>query len=225
VAGRLNSQAARTGRGALADISAANLFVTGAPRGPAVAGEVLADGSVIREIGGRLVQCADATSSCLDGGSGRLSDIAPAFIDAGSLTRLNAESLLLGATREFALDGSLTRLNSESLLPGETREFASDGSVLIKTVAQRIVIGNDAANPLSAPEILLAVGFAQNDILFDRNANGFVVNARLTSDVRTGYQQTISLLPGASVLADGAVSDTATTDYIAAGGFSRAPPI
>lgn len=56
-------------------------------------------------------------------------------LDAASLTRLGANSLLLGGTRRQTSDGQKIRVNSA-----------------------QVVVANDAANVLSAPEIILVAG-------------------------------------------------------------------
>jgi hypothetical protein len=51
----------------------------------------------------------------------------------------------------------LTRLNAASLLIGGTRTNNADGSTSLAISANTITVENDAAHPLSAPEVILAV--------------------------------------------------------------------
>lgn len=80
----------------------------------------------------------------------------------------------------------LAKLNADSLLIGGTRTDLADGSTDIRITAKSITIANDAANPLSAPEILLAVDGARSNLV---------------------------VADGASLVATSALTDTRTTDY------------
>lgn len=80
----------------------------------------------------------------------------------------------------------IAKLNADSLLIGGTRTDLADGSTDIRVTAKSITIANDAANPLSAPEILLAVDGARSNLL---------------------------VADGASLVATGTLTDTRTTDY------------
>jgi filamentous hemagglutinin family protein len=53
--------------------------------------------------------------------------------------------------------GSLNNLNAASLLIGGVRTNNADGSTTLDLTAQSIVVSNDAANPLTGPEVVLAV--------------------------------------------------------------------
>lgn len=86
---------------------------------------------------------------------------------------------------ELAVD-DLARLNADSLLIGGTRTELADGSTDIRVTANSITVANDAAHPLSAPEIILAVD---------------------------GAQSTLNIADGASIVATGTLTDTRTTDY------------
>lgn len=83
----------------------------------------------------------------------------------------------------------LAKLNADSLLIGGTRTDLADGSTDIRITAKSITIANDAANPLSAPEILLAVDGARSNLV---------------------------VADGASLVATSALTDTRTTDYTVA---------
>lgn len=82
-----------------------------------------------------------------------------------------AEADVSGTNLELVSDGSgtsgsgvitlttaaLNSLNAESLLIGGQRTDLSDGSTILDVAAQSITVTNDAAHPLSAPEVILAV--------------------------------------------------------------------
>ncbi len=96
---------------------------------------------------------------------------------------------------------SLTRMNAGSLLIGGIRTDNADGTTSLNITAQIILVANDAAHPLSAPEIVLAVddqitGTAQSRItlmdgatliatgtLADRRDGNYVIDGRVTSAV------------------------------------------
>lgn len=80
----------------------------------------------------------------------------------------------------------LAKLNADSLLIGGTRTDLANGSTDIRITAKSLTIANDAANPLSAPEILLAVDGARSNLV---------------------------VADGASLIATGTLTDTRTTDY------------
>lgn len=80
----------------------------------------------------------------------------------------------------------LAKLNADSLMIGGTRTDLADGSTDLRVTAKSITIANDAANPLSAPEIVLAVDGARSSLV---------------------------VADGASIIATGALTDTRTTDY------------
>jgi filamentous hemagglutinin family protein len=198
--GVVKAEAAKGGSGAAVDIGGASIYVVADPRAtPAVDGAVMADGAVVREIDGRLRLCADATSACAANGADRLSDVAPLLVSAKDLSALGAESLLIGGSRAL----------------GE------DGSVEIRTTAQRLVVANDAKTPLTGPEILLAVGLGQNDVV---DFTGKPVDpddptGDVTIDVRDGPSKALFVLDGAVVEARGQVADPSTADYVLAGGY------
>jgi filamentous hemagglutinin family protein len=95
--------------------------------------------------------------------------------------------------------GSLTNLNAGSLLIGGTRTDNADGTTALHVTAQTIVVANDASHPLSAPEIVLAVDDQVNNpaassitladgatiiatgTLTDQRAGNYVIDARPSS--------------------------------------------
>ena len=202
--GEVNSTAGKGGRGVTVDVGGTAIYVVSDPNAITIGdGTVLADGAVVREIGGRLVLCADAASACAAGSAERLSDVAPLLVSASDLTGLGAESLLIGGTRAVQ----------------------SDGTVEIRTSAQRLVVANDQNSALAAPEILLAVGLAQNDLV---DVNGSPVGpkdpgATVTNDVRNGPAKALIVADGAVIEARGEVRDPSTADYVAAGGWVGRP--
>lgn len=192
--------AAKGGRGAAVDIGGSSIYVVADPGATRIAdGVTLADGAVVREIDGELRLCADASSACGANDADRLSDSAPLLIGAKDLSRLGAESLLIGGSRAVGEDG-LTE---------------------IRTTSERLVVANDAKTPLYGPEILLAVGVGQNQVV---DFNGDPVDAddptgQLTSDVRDGPSKALLVLDGAVIEARGQVADPSTADYVVAGGY------
>ena len=117
---------------------------TAVPRLPADAGQFVLAPLGTLSMQGDLLQASHA-----DGAHGAIVDIAVpnlyvgdgvaaapgnyVSIDATTLSHLNAESLLLGGTRQSAADGMLVNVDSD-----------------------RIVIANSAATPLTAGEVILA---------------------------------------------------------------------
>jgi filamentous hemagglutinin family protein len=82
---------------------------------------------------------------------------------------------------------SLTDLNASSLLIGGVRTDNPDGTTTLDVTAQSIVVENDSAHPLSAPEVLLAVD---------------------------GSSANITLADGATITATGKSSGSLTGDYV-----------
>jgi filamentous hemagglutinin family protein len=92
------------------------------------------------------------------GGRGALADISgTAFRIASGETAPQDGVITLDAT-------GLTNLAVESLLIGGTRERRADGTTGLLITADHITVANDATNPLSATEILLAVDGAASGI-------------------------------------------------------------
>lgn len=198
--GVVDSTPGKSGRGVTVDVGGSAIYVVSDPTAITLRdGTVLADGAVVREIDGRMVLCSDAASACAAGSKERLSDVAPLLIAADDLTGLGAESLLIGGTRAAQ----------------------SDGTTEIRTTAYRLVVANDETSVLAAPEILLAVGVGQNELV---DATGQPVDpnstaARVTRDVRNGPAKALIIADGAVIEARGEVRDQSTADYVAAGGW------
>ena len=198
--GVVDSTPGKGGRGVTVDVGGSAIYVVSDPTAITLRdGTVLADGAVVREINGQMVLCADAASTCAAGSKERLSDVAPLLIAADDLTGLGAESLLIGGTRAQQ----------------------SDGTTEIRTTAYRLVVANDETSALAAPEILLAVGLGQNELV---DATGQPVDpddsaARVTRDVRNGPAKALIIAEGAVIEARGEVRDQSTADYVAAGGW------
>jgi len=100
-----------------------------------------------------------------------------------------AEAPASGAV-QLTADG-LSRLGAASLLIGGVRTDNADGSTTLDLTAQQIRVANSAATPLSAPEIVLAVD---------------------------GPGAGIEIADGATIVAQGTVSDTRDGDYLIDGG-------
>jgi filamentous hemagglutinin len=146
-------------------------------------------------------------------------------IDATTLSHLNAESLLLGGTRQSAADGMLVNVDSD-----------------------RIVIANNAAKPLTAGEVILAAnkGITVNagstieasgtaassqDLIIGRGGNGDgallrVANGDHVNVKRENVQRAAGtldvgsnvLLSGKSVTLDATLDTTSKADLQLAGG-------
>ncbi|MEI9930395.1 MAG: hypothetical protein WDM89_07525 [Rhizomicrobium sp.] len=86
----------------------------------------------------------------------------------------------------------LTNLNATSLLIGGTRTDNADGTTNLNVTATSILVDNDAAHPLSAPEVVLAVeGSGANITLADGAtiiATGDASNARSGNYIVDGSQ-------------------------------------
>src|SRR5262249_6472746 len=117
-----------------------------------------------------------------------------AEVDIGA-TSLDILSSLDNAPADGAIhvtaDG-LTSLNAANLLIGGARTGHNDGTTNLVITAQSITVANDAAHPLEAPEIILAVDDGP------------------TSPVASQ----LTLADGATIIASGAVADQRSGDYI-----------
>ena len=114
------------------------------------------------------------------GGRGSQVDIAGEIIDIvspGAAPRDGAVTLVTS---------DLAQLNAASLLIGGVRTDKSDGSTDLRITAHEINVLNDVANPLQAPEVVLAVD---------------------------GAQSALTVADGASIVASGTLNDTRSGDY------------
>lgn len=64
----------------------------------------------------------------------------------------------------------LTKLNADSLLIGGVRTDNVDGTTSLAVTAHQITVSNDSANPLAAPDLLLAVDGSGSGITFNDGA-------------------------------------------------------
>ncbi|MCA6109660.1 filamentous haemagglutinin family protein [Bradyrhizobium cenepequi] len=156
------------------------------------------DGTVAPRTGldaGRLVlnplstMTIDATVStaAATGGRGAQVDI--------SGTKINIVSNLAGAPAGGVIQltaAGLNKLNAESLLIGGIRKDNADGTTSLTVTSNSILVANDAANPLVAPEILLVV---------DDGLSGNVASQLTLND-------------GATLIATGVMSDQRSGAYI-----------
>ncbi|HPU14517.1 MAG TPA: hypothetical protein PK808_00390, partial [Polymorphobacter sp.] len=90
-----------------------------------------------------------------------------------------------------------TNLNAASLLIGGTRRDRADGTTVLTATAQSILVANDAANPLSAPEVVLIVD---------------------------GLDSRITLADGATIAGSGSLLDTRTGAYVINASVDAATP-
>ncbi|MES1998351.1 MAG: filamentous hemagglutinin family protein [Pseudomonadota bacterium] len=209
---------------------------TAVPRLPADAGQF-----VLAPLGTLSMQDDLLQASHADGAHGAIVDIAVpnlyisdgvagapgnyVSIDATTLSHLNAESLLLGGTRQSAADGMLVNVDSD-----------------------RIVIANSAATPLTAGEVIVAAnnGITMNqgsaivasgtaasspDLIIGRDGNGDgallrVANGDHVNVKRENVQRVTGtldvgsnvLLGGKSVTLDATLDTTSRADLQLAGG-------
>ncbi len=113
---------------------------------------------------------------------------------------------------------SLNKLNAESLLIGATRTDNSDGTTSLFVTGRSIVVANDAAHPLQGPEIVFAVDDGVADqvaseltlrdgasviatgTVNDRRSGAYVVDGRVTFDTSTNtYRLPANTATGALV--------------------------
>ncbi len=166
--------------------------------------EATKKGIVVPQVGldsGRLVlnpltaMTIDATvlTAAARGGRGAQVDI--------SGSKIAILSTLAGAPADGAIQltaAGLNRLNAESLLIGGIRTDNADGTTGLAVTSNSILVANDAAHPLMAPEIVLAV---------DDGISGNVAS-------------TLTLNDGATIIATGAMSDRRSGAYVIDGQLS-----
>jgi filamentous hemagglutinin family protein len=129
------------------------------------------------------------TTSPGKGGRGAEVDISGSTFDIVSTAPVNGPQGAIVLTAD-----ELTNLNAASLLIGGIRTDNSDGTTSLDVTASSILVENDAAHPLSGPEVVLAV---------DGSGAG------------------IKLADGATILAKGNVTDTRSGDYIIDGSLDN----
>jgi filamentous hemagglutinin family protein len=116
-----------------------------------------------------------------EGGRGSQVDIVGDII-----TVLSQAPAVASANGVVLLTSDLDNLNASSLLIGGLRTDKSDGTTAIDVRATNITVATDANNPLTAPEILLAVA---------------------------GATSSLNIVDGASIVATGTLADTRSGDY------------
>lgn len=142
------------------------------PRLPNDAARILLDPGKLLTIDSPFLTAA------ANGGRGSQVDLAGEIITI--VSQLPAET----GEGLYVTTGDLVDLNAASLLIGGIRTDKEDGTTNVVTTAREIRISNDAASPLSAPEIVLAV--SGEDSLIDV-ADGSVIAASGTlADTRSG---------------------------------------
>jgi filamentous hemagglutinin family protein len=185
--------------------------------------EATKKGIVVPQVGldsGRLVlnpltaMTIDATvlTAAAPGGRGAQVDI--------SGSKIAILSTLAGAPADGAIQltaAGLNRLNAESLLIGGIRTDNADGTTSLALTSNSILVANDAAHPLMAPEIVLAVddGISGNvaskltlndgatiiatGAMSDRRSGAYVIDAQLTSSINAS-NETVYLNPAQSAI-------------------------
>ena len=155
-------------------VDAAKSNGTVAPRLPADAGRIVFNPLASLQIDGNFKTAA------LAGGRGSQVDIAADVIDLVSNVAQGRD----GAVALVA--GDLDKLNAASLFIGGVRTDRLDGSTDLAITTHEINLINDAAHPLRAPEILLAVD---------------------------GADSILNIADGATITATGTLGDTRSGDY------------
>lgn len=142
-------------------------------------------------------------TTAAQGGRGANVDIGGKSI--AILSELPADALADGTLRVTA--GSLTALNAASLLIGGTRTDNADGTTNLVLTAQTISVANDAAHPLSAPEIILAVDNLTIDTIASSItiADGSVIKATGTASPLSGNLIVNGAAPGSTMVGEGAI--------------------
>ncbi|MEA3390693.1 MAG: filamentous hemagglutinin family protein [Pseudomonadota bacterium] len=118
----------------------------------------------------------------------------------GAQVDISGSNIAIVSTLEGAPDdgaillatGDLNNLNAESLLIGGVRTDNADGSTNLTITSRSILVANDAAHPLIAPEIVL------------------VIDDGLTGDVASS----LILADGATLTATGVLNDTRDGAYV-----------
>uniref|UniRef100_Q07KX9 Filamentous haemagglutinin family outer membrane protein n=1 Tax=Rhodopseudomonas palustris (strain BisA53) TaxID=316055 RepID=Q07KX9_RHOP5 len=132
-----------SGNGYFAKLAAKNKAVT-----PALAIDA---GKLVLNAGSTLLIDAAVRAAAGEGGRGAKVDVGGSIIDI--VSALPAQP---AAGRLTVTASSLSNLNAESLLVGATRTDNADGSTTLSVSAGSITIANDAAHPIEAGEIVLA---------------------------------------------------------------------
>ncbi|HWA03364.1 MAG TPA: filamentous hemagglutinin family protein [Rhizomicrobium sp.] len=122
------------------------------------------------------------TADPAEGGRGAEVDITGASFEIVSAKTGGAPDGTIQLTAD-----ELTNLHAASLLIGGTRTDNADGTTSLDITADSIVVDNDAAHPLSGPEVLLAV---------DGSGDG------------------ITLADGATIIATGEVTNARTGEFV-----------
>jgi filamentous hemagglutinin family protein len=151
-----------------------------APRLPQDAGRLIIDPTVSLILSGMF----DTTPAT--GGRGSEVDITGTNLEVVSaLGPITAGVIQLSADQ-------LSGLNADSLLIGGVRTDNADGTTTIDVTASQVTVANNAANPLSAPDIVLAVDDGATPTL----ASG------------------LTLMAGATLIATGADTTGQTGNYV-----------
>ncbi len=140
---------------------------------------------LVLEPGQALSLDATLLTAAAGGGRGARVDIAgDAFAIVAAATGAEPAGAIVLTADEIGT------LHADSLLIGGVRSDNADGSTNLAVTAHDITIANDAAHPLAAPELLLAID---------------------------GDGSTLDIADGAAIRASGTLADTATGDYIVTG--------
>lgn len=156
--------------------------------GRAVPRLALDAGRLVLEAASRLVVEATVRAAAATGGRGAQVDLAATAIELRS--SLSGTAPADGTVRLTA--ASLNNLQAESLVIGAVRSDRDDGTTGLDVVARHITIANDAAHPLDAPEIVLAVD----------------------DQAAAPTRASISVADGAAITATGMLTDGRTGDYV-----------
>lgn len=132
---------------------------------PADAGRLVLSALTSIDLNGRFLTAAGA------GGRGGQVDISGQKIDIVSQLGASTAGVLQLDARQ------LSGLNADSLLIGGVRTDNADGTTSLAVTAKTVTVANDAAAPLSASEVVLAVDGASSAITIQ---DGATITARAT---------------------------------------------
>ncbi len=142
-----------------------------APNLPADAGRLVLSALTSIDLNGRFLTTAG------QGGRGGQVDISGQKIDIVSQLGAPTAGVLQLDARQ------LSALNADSLLIGGVRTDNADGTTSLAPTATTITVSNNAAAPLSASEVVLAVDGASSSILVQ---DGATITARASSAAQRG---------------------------------------
>jgi filamentous hemagglutinin family protein len=156
------------------------------------------------------------------GGTGGQVDISAQYIDiVDSLTPGGPTTTTIGGNSYVLVSASdLSALNATSLLIGGTRALTTAGTVITPT-AHGVQVSNDAADPLSAPEIVLVAAplFQNKTIIFDSEGDSTIIQVPISGTGQVVFNT------GSVVQATGTGSAVGQNTLILGGTLSNLPTL